>query len=307
MTSGPTRAKHGSRKTLPEGLTFTHLDKVLYPGEGITKGEVLEFYRRIAGRLLPYLRDRPATLERLPGGLGEKGDRDKPHFWQKDTPAHYPDWIPRVELPSETGKVIHYALVNDPQTLLYLVNQGTLTFHVWFSRVQDLDRPDFVLFDLDPGEAAFTDAVAVARELHTLLKAEGVNAFVKTTGKTGLHVLVPWTSAGGYNEARGWAEGVARGVVGTLPDQATVERSKAKRGRRVYVDVMQNVKGRHAVPPYVLRPVPAASVSTPLSWREVTPSLDPARYNLRTIFARLARQKRDPMAPLLRSARIGSG
>src|SRR5262249_23707038 len=250
-----------------KGIAFTNLDKIMYPDSGITKGEVIEFYRRIAPRLLPFLRDRPATLERFPEGLGADGRA--PHFWQKNIPASYPDWIARAELLSEQGETVRYALVNDLETLLYFVNQGTLTFHVWFSRIQDLDRPDFVLFDLDPGQATFADAVAVARELHTILKGEGNSAFVKTSGKTGLHVLVPWESDGGYDEPRAWALGIAGRVVEALPEQATVERSKAKRRGCVYVDVMQNARGHHAVPPYVLRALPGAPVSTPLSWREL--------------------------------------
>ena len=189
--------------------------------------------------------------------------------------------------------------MNDEATLLYLVNQGTLTFHVGFSRVADLDRPDWVLFDLDPGQASFTDAVAVAKALHRALQAEGRKAFVKTSGKTGLHVFTPWERQADYDEARAWALGMAQRVVDALPDQATIERSKAKRGKRVYVDVMQNAKGHHAVPPYVLRAVPGAPVSTPLRWQELTPNLDPRAYNLQTIFQRLARQPHDPMAGLL--------
>jgi len=282
-------AKHAK-----EGVTFTNLDKLMYPEDGITKGEVIEFYRRIGPRLLPYLRDRPATLERLPEGLD---GAQAPHFWQKNTPASYPDWIPRVELPSEQGKTVNYVLVNDLDNLLYLVNQGTLTFHAWFSRVEDLDRPDFVLFDLDPGQATFGDVVTVANELYEVLKEEGSKAYVKTSGKTGLHVLVPWKE-GDYDEARAWAQRLAERVVEALPDQATTERSKAKRGRRVYVDVLQNARGHHAVPPYVLRAVPGATVSAPLRWSEVTPDLDPARFNLKTLFRRLARLKRDPLAGL---------
>jgi bifunctional non-homologous end joining protein LigD len=280
----------------PAGLKFTHLDKVMFPDAGITKGEVLHYYERIADRLLPYLKDRPATLERLPEGVGE----GKPHFWQKHTPEYYPDWVPRVKLPSGRGTPVEYVLVNDRPTLLYLVNQGTLTFHVWFSRVGDLDRPDFVLFDLDPGEASFQDAVAVARELHGVLDGEGVKSFVKTSGKTGMHVLVPWEEEGGYDAARGWARQVAGQVAEALPEKATGEIRKAKRHGRVYIDVMQNAKGHHAVPPYVLRPVPAAPASTPLKWDELTPDLDPAEFNLRTIFRRLAHQRRDPMAGLLK-------
>jgi bifunctional non-homologous end joining protein LigD len=237
-----------------QGVSFTSLDKVLFPDAGITKGGVLDFYRRMAPRLPPFLRDRPATLERLPEGLGD-GDTAR-RFWQKNTPSSYPDWIARAELPTEQGKKVRYALVNNEEALLYLVNQGALTFHVWFSRVGSLDRPDFVLFDLNPGQATFADAVTVAHELHTILRPRQNKVFLKTSGKTGLHLLVPWTADGGYDEARSWDLGVARRVVAALPEQATVERSKASRGRRVYVDVMQNARGRHLVPPYVLRAVP---------------------------------------------------
>src|SRR5439155_6568483 len=192
------------------------------------------------------------------------------HFWQKNAPTYYPSWIPIAELNTERGKPVRYVLVNNLETLLYLVNQGTLTFHVWFSRVEDLDRPDSVLFDLDPGRATFADAVAVARRLHAQLNDEGVQSLPKTSGKTGLHILTPWTQDGGYAEARAWALEIAERVAAALPEQATVERGKAQRGRRVYVDVMQNARGHHAVPPYVLRAVPAATVSTPPEWREVT-------------------------------------
>ena len=298
VAASPTRLS--TPKPPEDGIPFTSLDKIMYPDAGITKGEVLSFYRRIAPRLLPFLRDRPATLERLPEGLGDDGRA--PHFWQKNTPASYPDWIARAELPSERGETVRYVLVNDLPTLLYLVNQGTLTFHVWFSRIENLDRPDFVLFDLDPGEATFGDVIAVANELHGLLKEGGNKAYVKTSGKTGLHVLVPWDAEGGYDEARAWALRTAERVVEALPGQATTERSKAKRGSRVYVDVMQNARGRHAVPPYVLRAVPGATVSTPLRWSEVTPKLDPAQFSLKTIFRRLARLKRDPMAGLIHAA-----
>ncbi len=299
QSAAPTARVSSHSRRVPDDLTFTHTDKILYPDAGITKGDVLDFYRRIAPRLLPYLRDRPVTLERLPEGLGAGA----PHFWQKHTPASYPDWIPRVELPSERGKPVSYALVNDRPTLLYLVNQGTLTFHVWLSRMEDLDRPDFVLFDLDVGQATFADAVAVARELHEILQGEGEKAFVKTSGKTGLHILVPWKAAGDYDAARAWAGGIAKRVVEALPEQATVETRKANRGRRVYVDVLQNARGHHVVPPYVLRAVPGAPVSTPLTWRELTPDLEPSRFNIRTIFQRLSRQKQDPMAGLVRGRR----
>ena len=280
----------------PRVVAVTNPDKVLFPADGFTKAGVIAYYHKVAPRLLPFLEDRPVTLERLPDGLGE----GKPHFWQKNTPASYPDWIPRVALQTDDGRTVHYVLVNDLPTLLYLVNQGALTFHPWLSRVGNLDRPDFVLFDLDLGEGTFADALTVARELHDELTAEDREVTVKTSGKTGLHVLVPWRDAGGFDAARKWALEVATRVAAALPDVATTDIRKAKRGRRVYIDVLQNARGHHAVPPYVLRAVPGATVSTPLRWDELKPALDPKKFTIRTVPARLARQKRDPMAPLLK-------
>lgn len=277
----------------PQKVQFTHVEKVMFPEAGVTKGEVIEFYIKIARWLLPHLRDRPVTLERLPDGVGE----GKPRFWQKNTPPYYPKWIPRIDIPTEAGKSVQYVLVNDVETLAYLVNQGTITFHPYLSRVQNLDRPDFVLFDLDPGGAKFADVVTIANTLQTILKADGVKSFPKTSGKSGLHVMVPWKDQGGFDAARAWAVDVAKRLVGKLPDLATTERFKSEREGRVYVDVIQNGWGKHAVPPYVLRATPGATVSTPLEWKEVTPKLDPRQFNVRTIFKRLGRRS-DPLKPL---------
>jgi bifunctional non-homologous end joining protein LigD len=297
VRAAPVRTKAAARGS-GDGVAVTHPDKVLFPDAGLTKADVASYYRRVARRLLPFLKDRPATLERLPEGLTGP---DAPHFWQKDTPDTYPDFIPRVELPSERGKPVRYALVNDERALLYLVNQGALTFHVWASRVADLDRPDFVLFDLDPGPAGFAAAVVVAKAVRDALTEEGAPAFVKTSGKSGLHVLTPWGRDGGYDAARAWALGLAQRVAGALPDAATVEVRKAKRRDRVYIDVLQNARGHHAVPPYVLRAVPRATVSTPLNWNELTDDLTPSSFTPEAVLLRLSRQTRDPFAPLLRS------
>jgi bifunctional non-homologous end joining protein LigD len=270
-------------------VSFTNVDKVMFPDPGYTKGDVLKFYLEIAPWLLPHLRDRPVTLERLPDGVREGA----PRFWQKNTPTYYPKWIPRIDLPTEEGKPVKYAVVNDERTLAYLVNQGAITFHTWLSRVKDLERPDFVLFDLDPAAAPFGHVVRIARALRKLLDAQKVRSFPKTSGKSGLHVFVPWRQRGGYDEARAWAIKVAEELVAELPDIATVERSKLARGGRVYVDVMQNVRGRHVVPPYVIRPTPWASVSTPLEWSEVNARLNPKKFTIETVLKRLARSKRD--------------
>lgn len=277
-----------------EAIEVTNGDKVMYPEADITKREVFAYYRRIAPRLLPFLKDRPVTLERCPDGVGE----GKTHFWQKNIPVTYPSWLPRIELATERGKTVHYALVNDRSTLLFLVNQGTLTFHAWLSRTSDLDRPDFVLFDLDPGLATFADACVVARRLREELKNKSREVVLKTSGKTGLHLLVPW-EGGGYEQSRRWALSIAELVAQALPNRATVEVRKEKRGSRVYIDVLQNARGHHVVPPYVLRAVPGAPVSMPLTWRELREDLNPRIFNLRTALPRLARQRTDPLAPLL--------
>lgn len=300
-STGNPRAGNGGinrRPEPPEEMEFTNTGKVMFPEAGISKGDLIGYYERIAERLLPHLYNRPMTLERLPDGLVSD---NAPHFWQKDTPGYYPEWIPRVELETVEGKTVEYLLVNDRQTLLYLVNQGTVTFHPWLSRIGSLDRPDYVLFDLDPGERTFADAMDVARGLRTALDAAAVRSFVKTSGKSGLHVLVPWERHGGYDEARAWAMEIAGEVIDALPDLVTIERSKEKREGRLYLDVMQNIRGHHAVPPYVVRAVPHVTVSTPLRWDELDAALTPARFDIRSLFRRIAHQKSDPIAPLAES------
>jgi bifunctional non-homologous end joining protein LigD len=287
-------ARKGARPGDAARVTFTHPDKVWFPEAGVTKGDAIEYYLSVADKLLPHLRDRPITLERMPDGVGE----GKPRFWQKNTPDYYPSWIPRVELKNEDGKAVRYALVNDVDTLAYLVNQGAITFHPFLSRTADLDRPDYVLFDLDPGGAKFADVVRIAKTLHKRLDEAGEDNFVKTSGKSGLHVLVPWRQKGGYDEAREWAMTLATEVVEAMPDVATTERHKAEREGRVYVDVIQNARGHHAVPPYVLRPTPGATVSTPLDWKEVTPKLDPKKFTIASVKKRFA-GKADPLLPLV--------
>lgn len=276
-------------------VVVTHAEKVFFPEAGVSKGEVIEYYERIASRLLPHLRGRPATLERLPDGVGE----GRPRFWQKNTPDYYPEWIPRVRLPSGNGPDVNYVLIDRVETLAYLANQGALTFHVWLSRVGSLDEPDYVLFDLDRSGASFGDVVKVARALREELDGEKVDSYPKTSGKSGLHVLVPWGRGGGYEAARAWAMGVAGRVVERLPDLATTERMKAERGSRVYVDVIQNARGHHVVPPYVLRAVGNATVSTPLAWEEVNGRLRPERFTMKAVLARVKKQRGDLMAGLV--------
>jgi bifunctional non-homologous end joining protein LigD len=179
-----------------------------------------------------------------------------------------------------------------------MVNQGTLTFHVWLSRVKTLDRPDYVLFDLDPGDRPFADAVTVAKEVHAVLDQRKVTAYPKTSGKSGLHILAPWTREGDYTIARAWATEVAEEVVRRLPKLATMERRIADRGGRLYLDVVQNARGHHVEPPYVVRADSWAGVSTPLEWKEVNARLTPRRFDLRSALKRL-KTKGDLMGELV--------
>ena len=283
----PVKKKAQPDRRATSGVEFSNVDKVMFPEAGYTKGDLLNYYLQIAPQLVPHLKDRPATLERLPDGVRDGA----PRFWQKNTPSYYPKWIQRINLPTEEGKPVHYALINDERTLAYLVNQGTITFHTWLSRVQDLDRPDLVVFDLDPSRATFAEVIRIARTLHKLLDTRNVKSIPKTSGKSGLHVQVPWRRKGGYDEALRWAQEVAGELVAELPDIATTERSKADRGQRVYVDVMQNVRGRHVVPPYVVRATPLATVSTSLEWREVNARLNPKKFDIVSVPKRLAQAR----------------
>jgi bifunctional non-homologous end joining protein LigD len=285
-----------AKKAKTNDVHFSNTAKVMFPGKGYTKGDVLSYYLTVAKLLLPHLKDRPVTLERLPDGLKEGG----PRFWQKNTPSYYPSWIARVNFPTDQGKPVNYTLVNDEQTLLYLVNQGALTFHTWLSRAQNSDTPDYVIFDLDPGEATFADIVKIAKQVRVELEAQKLKALIKTSGKSGLHVMTPWKGKGKFQEARAWAEGVAQRVVEALPKIATTERMKASRRGRAYVDVVQNWMGKHVVPPYVLRATPAGTVSTPLDWKEVNGRLDPKKFDLHSVIKRFAKLKKDPLGTLLK-------
>lgn len=292
-----TTARRGKASNVDaDEVQFTHLDRVVFPDSGITKGDVLEFYANVADKLLPHLKDRPVTMERYPAGVRARA----PHFWQKNIPEYYPAWVKRVKLKTEDGKPVEYALVNDLRTLLYLVNQNVLTFHTWFSRVKDLDVPDFVLFDIDPHQSTFANAVTVAKKVHEILDDEGVENFIKTTGKSGLHVTTPWPKKrGGFDKARTWAEEIAQRVADALPKIATTERRIAKRGNRVYVDAMQNAKGKHAVPPYVIRATELGTVAMPLEWKELNGKLTPRKFDLKTAMKRIAGMKRDPLETLI--------
>ncbi len=265
-------------------VRFTNLDKVFWPDPGYTKGDLIRYYDRVAEHLLPYLRERPAHLLRAPDGVGGKA------FYQKDLPDHTPDWVETEAIPSGSrGETIRYLICNDASALLYAANLGSIDIHPWLSRRSRPDYPDWVVFDLDPGGAPFSDVVRLARAFGKVLRGIGLRPSLKTSGATGLHIHVPLEPIYPYEVARQFAEAVSTHVADEHRDIATVERQVARRGGRVYLDFLQNRRGQTVVPPYAARPVPAASVSTPLDWDELDGGLDPSRFTLKTLPERLDR------------------
>jgi len=275
-------------------VPFTNLDKVFWPDEGYTKGDLIEYYREVSPWLLPYLVDRPVVLTRYPDGIHGK------NFYQKDAPAFVPDWIRTETMWSEHARrEIRYFVVEDETSLTYLANLGTIPLHLWSSRVGSLQHPDWCILDLDPKRAPFSDVVRVARSLRTLCTEIGLESFVKTSGSTGLHVLLPLGGRCTYEQSRLLAELLARVVVAELGEIATLVRAVGDRGERVYVDYLQNGHGRLLVSPYSVRPLAGAPVSAPLRWTEVDGRLDIRRHTIRTMPRRLARMKQDPLRPAL--------
>jgi len=275
-------------------IVFTNIDKVFWPDAGYTKGDMIEYYRAIAPWLLPYLADRPLVLTRYPEGIQGKS------FTQKNAPAWAPEWIRTTSVWSESSdRELNYFVAEDVDTLLYLTNLGTIPLQIGHSRVATLSNPDWCLLDLDPKQAPFESVVRVAREIHSISKLIGLPAHPKTSGGSGIHVLVPLGGLCTYEQSRQLAEVMARILVQRLPEIATVNRALDARDDKVYIDWVQNGYGKLMVAPFSARPAPGARVSTPLSWREVNAGLDPARHHIKSVPARVKRQQTRLLEPVL--------
>jgi len=279
---------------LPQEVQFSNLDKVFWPDERYTKGDLIEYYRAVSPWLLEYLRERPLVMTRYPDGITGKS------FFQKDAPGFAPEWLRTERVWSEdTQREIDYFVCDSEAALLYVINLGTIPLHVWASRVGSLERPDWCILDLDPKGAPFAHVVRIARALRELSEELGLRAFIKTSGASGLHVLIPLGAQCTYEQSRSLAQLMAWTITRELGDIATIARALRERGGKVYVDYLQNVHGQLLVAPFSVRPLPGAPVSTPLRWSEVKPGLDPVRFNIRTVLARLRKLKEDPLGPLL--------
>ena len=274
-------------------LAVTNPDKVFWPDDGYTKSDLIAYYEGVAPLLLPYLRDRPLVLTRFPDGIHGKA------FFQKDAPDYVPDWVATRRIYSkDADRNIDYFVVNDVDSLRYVANLGTIPLHVWASRLDTLERPDWLVMDLDPKGAPFAHVVRVARTLKSILTELNVTAYVKTSGATGLHILVPMGRQYLYEQCRTFARLLALATEQTVPDIATVARPLHAREGKIYIDFGQNGYGRTIAAPFSVRPLPGAPVSCPLRWSEVTARLDPGRYTLKTAI-RCFERNADPLLPVV--------
>jgi bifunctional non-homologous end joining protein LigD len=265
----PRRATLGTVVTIDGvSVTLTNQDKVLFPNDGITKGQLVAYYRSIAPMLLPYLRGYPLTMERYPDGITMARG-----IWEKQIPKYAPAWVQRVTTTPSTGapREVTFPICEDEATLAWMANLAAITLHVWTSHVPTLDAPDFVLFDLDPGERCPLARLAkVALAFRDELAAIGLSALVKTTGGMGLHVVVPLEPQYDYDVAKGVAQLVAQRIASVLPSDTTLERAIARRPDDVvYLDWVQVGKGKTYVAPFSVRARDGAPVSMPLQWSEI--------------------------------------
>ncbi|ABC80659.1 ATP dependent DNA ligase [Anaeromyxobacter dehalogenans 2CP-C] len=274
-------------------VNVTHPEKVCFPEDGITRGDLLAYHRAIAPFMLPFLADRPLVLTRFPDGIHGRS------FLQEDAPAWRPSWLRAVPVHAEGGRAAEHLVVDDADGLAWLVNQGAIPFDVLAGRAGALERPDWCVVELDAAGAPFAQVVRVARALHALCAAAGLPSHAKTAGERGLDVLVPLGGQLTHAQARTLAELLARTVEAELPGLATTARTAAARGGRVHLDCLRNGHGAAIPAPYTVLPRPGAPVSTPLRWSEVNARLDPARFTVRTVPARAARLGADPLRPVL--------
>jgi bifunctional non-homologous end joining protein LigD len=281
--SPPTSVKPAALRSSPR-IEFTNLDKIFWPEDGYTKGDLINYYDKISPYLIPHLLDRPLVFERFPNGIHGQS------FYQKDAPDHTPAWIRTQEIFSEdVGRYIRYFIGADRDQLLYIANTGNIQQNPWMSRVHQLDYPDYLVFDLDPVEAPYSSVQKVAIVLKEVLDELGIRAYPKTSGASGIHVHLPvLENTFTYEDVRVFSEAIASIVVQRAPEYATIERVVRKRkAHHVYMDYLQNIRGKTVASVYSPRPRPHAPVSTPLKWEEFQRPIDPNAYTIKTVFKRL--------------------
>jgi bifunctional non-homologous end joining protein LigD len=267
----------------------SNLEKIFWPAQGYTKGDLLQYYQAAAQWMLRYLKDRPVVLTRYPDGIEGKS------FFQKDAPPFAPPWLRKEKVHShDSHRDIAYFVLESLEAIVYIANMGSIPIHIWSSHFPYLERPDWLLFDIDPKLSTTEQAVIVALEVGTVLRQIGMRPYVKTSGQMGIHVVVGLEPRYTYEQARMFSELVARVVLKRVPDSATLIREHAARKGRAYIDYMQLGYGKTIAAPFAVRPVAGAPVSTPLKWEELKPGLDPVHFNIKTVPGRMQRLKADP-------------
>ncbi|PRW64030.1 non-homologous end-joining DNA ligase [Actinopolyspora mortivallis] len=262
-------------------VEVSRADKVLFPRDGLTKGDIAEYYHRVGSTLVRYTKDRPLASERYPDGI--EGQR----IFQKNVSARTPGWVRRVEVPKREGGRNIQVVCEEPDTLVHLADQGVLTPHVWLSRTDDLERPDRMVFDLDPSDNGVEELRSAAHHTRRLLEEVGLPAFVMTTGSRGFHVLVPLRREDTFHRVREFARGIATVLSERSPELLTVEQRKEDRAGRVFVDYLRNSYAQTTVAPYSVRARDTAPVATPISWRELD-EVGPRGFTLGDVPERLA-------------------
>lgn len=271
---------------------FTNLDKVYWPDEGYTKGDLINYYKSISKFILPYLKDRPESLRRYPKGIQEQG------FFQKNIDESFPSWVPTYEIIHEGNRKVNYLLIPDEKTLLFTINLGCIDLNPFNSRIQKLDYPDYLILDLDPENISFDAVIETAQVIHDLLQSHNIPSYCKTSGARGLHIYIPLGAKYTYEQARQFAQILASLTHQQLPKITSIERKPSARQKRVYIDFLQNNFGQTLAAPYSVRAKPGATVSTPLEWSEVKPGLNPRDFTMENTLARL-KQKGDLFKPVL--------
>jgi bifunctional non-homologous end joining protein LigD len=288
------REKHLEVDIAGRTIEVSRPDKILFPGDGITKADLVRFYARVADLMLPHVRERPVAMKRYPEGIGGHV------FFQKQVPEHFPEWIPRVKVQTEEKGMQEHAVIGEGAVLAYLADQACIEPHTWLSRADRLDHPDQMIFDLDPSTEDVGAIRDCARALREVLERVQLGAFLKTSGSKGFHVVVPLDRSADFDSVRTFARGVARVVAAGDPDRFTLEQRKGKRRGRVYIDVMRNGYLQTVIPPYAVRALPGAPVAVPLDWDELGRA-EPRTYTMANLFRRLA-QRDDPWKDMERGS-----
>lgn len=262
---------------------FTHLDKIFWPREGYTKGDVIRYYDRISEVILPYLKNRPMVLNRHPDGIKGKS------FFQKNVDVdRLPPFVATKSIRTRsTGRNVHYIVCNNKAALLYLVNLGCIELHPWLSQTRSLQTPTYLVIDLDPGRNSYAQVIAVAKAIRKLIQSAGGHCLAKTSGKTGLHVYVPLRALHDFAEVRSVARMIVRIINGRLRKLTSLARHPGDRRNKIYLDYARNSIGQTLAAPYSLRAFPGATVATPVDWSELTQSFKPGRFRIKTIARRL--------------------